>query len=384
MRDERIDLLRGLGLINMLWSHSLVLGHIYVLIFYMNPSYVGISDGADLFVFLSGWLFGSVYLRLHDQAGLKSTVPKALRRILQLYGTHLLCIAGLWLILNISQQMGWPTLREARELLAPTPNLWKEVLLLRYLPPGVDILPLYMVLLLGMPFLLAFYRHSPRAAVGLSMGMWLVPFLAPGLNPPRYPSLGSDGLWFFYPLSWQFLFVLGAIAQERQQHLHVPGRWRNEILLGSLGFVMVVPIVRLTQAIIHSPSASPDLEFYQYLMQTELFGGDKRTQGPIRILNFFAILLLVKGILPDRQHLKRSTLTRVLSLPGRYPLPIYVVSTLGSYAVGAHTMYHGNPWLFWGEVMLVWLACLCLAYAREKWENRNRTLITEARVPTPS
>lgn len=384
MRDERIDLLRGVGLINMLWSHSLVLGHIYVLIFYMNPSYVGISDGADIFVFLSGWLVGSVYLRAHDQGGLRLTLPKALRRVVQLYGTHLLCIAGISLILHASRMMGWPLLREAHELLVLSPSRCKDILLLRYLPPGADILPLYMVLLLGIPFLLALYRRSPIMAVGLSVGLWVVPFIFPDFNPSRYLSLGSDGVWFFYPLSWQLLFFLGVICQDNQHHLDLSKRWHNHLMLTSLGFVMIVPVIRLTQGIIHSPTASQDLEFYQYLMHTELFGGDKRTQGPVRILNFLAIMLIVKGLWPDRHQLKRTTVTRLLSLPGRYPLPIYVVSTLGSYAVGAHTMYHGNPIVFWIEVMSVWVLCLGIAYTREKWEERTRIVTTTATVPTRS
>jgi hypothetical protein len=69
----------------------------------------------------------------------------------------------------------------------------------------MNILPLYIVLLLGFPLALWLLLRRPTLALGLSAMLYVAVRIF-GLKLATYP----EGTWFFNPLAWQFLFVFGA------------------------------------------------------------------------------------------------------------------------------------------------------------------------------
>ena len=69
----------------------------------------------------------------------------------------------------------------------------------------MDVLPLYIVLLLAFPFVLWLLLHWPFVALAFSVALYAAVqhFY---WNLPAYPT----GTWFFNPLAWQLIFVVGA------------------------------------------------------------------------------------------------------------------------------------------------------------------------------
>jgi len=72
----------------------------------------------------------------------------------------------------------------------------------------VDILPMYLVLLLGTPLLLVLALRWPWVLLSTAVLLWWVTN-ALQLNLPNHPG---DWGWYFNPLAWQLVFVIGLVC----------------------------------------------------------------------------------------------------------------------------------------------------------------------------
>ena len=89
-RDLRLDLFRGLA------NWLMFLGHVStsVLAWFSFRNY-GFSDGADLFVFISGYTSALVFGRRMLEGGFVVGTTRLLRRVWQIYAAHILLFVDL-------------------------------------------------------------------------------------------------------------------------------------------------------------------------------------------------------------------------------------------------------------------------------------------------
>ena len=189
-----MDTLRGLFLVVMtlthLPSHSL------------DPftSYAfGFASAPDGFVFLSGLVSSWVYLNARQKHGQKSIERKALRRLRDIYLTHVTllvtAIAGAVLLSGTSFRALHPT------------KAFIAGCLFLYQPPNCDILPMYCFFLLFLPLALDQMSKGRACWVGgLSFLLWLV--AQRGIGDATYvvPWIDTGA---FNLLAWQAYFVAG-------------------------------------------------------------------------------------------------------------------------------------------------------------------------------
>src|SRR6266581_9191273 len=84
-RDLRLDLFRGLA------NWLMFLGHVSTSILaWLTFRNYGFSDGADLFVFISGYTSASVYTRRMLERGFVFGATRLLKRVWQIYVAHIL------------------------------------------------------------------------------------------------------------------------------------------------------------------------------------------------------------------------------------------------------------------------------------------------------
>src|SRR5215203_5636936 len=184
-RDLRLDLFRGLA------NWLMFLGHVStsVLAWFSFRNY-GFSDGADLFVFISGYTSALVFGRRMLEGGF-------------IFGT--------------------------------------TGLLLRYKPLNLDVLPLYVVLMGAFPPVLwLMIRHRNW----VMLGSILLYFAARQFdwNLPSYPS----GVWYFNPFAWQMLFALGAwLALGGANTLHFLVRSRTVLVFG-MAYLLFAAVMTLS------------------------------------------------------------------------------------------------------------------------------------------
>jgi hypothetical protein len=318
-RDLRLDLFRGLA------NWAMFLGHISspVLAWFSFRNY-GFSDGADLFVFISGYTSALVYTRRMNERGFIFGTTRLLRRVWQIYVAHiLLFVAYVTSVHVLSRQFNAPDFVDlfnvAPLLNAPIETL-TQGLLLRYKPLNLDVLPLYVVLMGSFaPVLWLMLRHGNWAMVGSV----LLYFAARqfGWNLPSWPS----GVWYFNPFAWQLLFMLGAwLALGGANTLHF--LVRSPIVFW-LGLIYLAFAAAMTLA-----GHFPDLQAPLPRALFEAFNpNDKTNLAPYRFLHLAILIIVGARLIPIDAAGLLAAIWRPLVKCGQQSLEVFCVGIYLSF-----------------------------------------------------
>src|SRR4051812_29458341 len=312
-RDLRLDLFRGLA------NWLMFLGHVStsVLAWFSFRNY-GFSDGADLFVFISGYTSALVFGRRMIEGGFVFGTTRLLRRVWQIYAAHiLLFVFYLASVHFLSSRFNAPGLID-RFNVAPLLNAPVETitqgLLLRYKPLNLDVLPLYVVLMGAFPpvlWLMLRYRNW------VMLGSVLLYFAARqfGWNLPSYPS----GVWYFNPFAWQILFVLGAwLALGGADTLHF--LVRSRIVLG------FAAIYLLFAAAVTLAAQLPELQGLFPRAVFEAFNpNDKTNLAPYRFLHLAILIIVVVRLIPIDAPGLQAAIWHPLVKCGQQSLEVFCV-----------------------------------------------------------
>ncbi|MCA1545558.1 OpgC domain-containing protein [Bradyrhizobium sp. BRP19] len=314
-RDLRLDLFRGLA------NWAMFLGHVpgTVLVWCSFRNY-GFSDGADLFVFISGYTSALVYTRKMERGFVFGT-SRLFRRVWQIYTAHIvLFMIYLAFIHFLSERFNAPDLIDlfnAGPVTSAPIEMMRQGLLLRYKPLNLDVLPLYVVLMGLFPPILWLMLRFPDAAMIGSVLLYLAARQF-HWNLPSYPS----GSWYFNPLAWQLLFVTGA-------WLALTGAGRLHFLLRSR-FVLVVAVAYLIFAAIMTLAAhQPQLRALFAPALFELFNpNDKTNLAPYRYLHLMVLIILGARFIPIDARGLQATILRPLVKCGQQSLEVFCVGIL--------------------------------------------------------
>lgn len=318
-RDHRIDFYRGLALIFIFWDHIP-----------QNPlaSFTlrnfGFSDAAEVFVFLAGYAAVLAYGKIALRDGYLVAGMRILRRAWVLYVVHIFLLAVLMGIIFVANNHV-----ETRDMIqemnltyfvSNPQQAMVDELLLRFKPNLMDPLPLYIVLLLGLPIVLPLLIKRPAQAIGLSLVLYLmVQWL--GWNIPAH----DNGLWYFNPLAWQVLFVLGgatALHSARGQAAPTRPLSRQPLFLACATLVTFSALVALGWRWPMLHEALVPGWFSQLLYPI-----DKTNLSPSRLLHFLALAYCVAKLIPQGAWVNHL-LARKVGLMGRYSLEVFCLSVV--------------------------------------------------------
>jgi hypothetical protein len=311
-REWRIDLFRGLALVMIFVNHI----PDNPLTAFTTAAY-GFSDAAEGFVLMAGIAAGLVFLKRLDAGGGVAVTAQAWRRAFDLYAAHLLTVLLVCAIVAQAASaqgdprlLGWVNLGPVFE---DTAAALVGVVLLGHQPGYLNILPLYIVFLLLLPALLPLAVARPRALLLASGLAWAVANHW-NLNLPHYPN--EDG-WFFNPLAWQFLFVIGVVIGTRMARgLPVVPR-SNALLALAAGYLLVALVISLDEALVWPVLPLPWF----------LYGLDKTWLTLPRLLHALA-LALVLARLPVAEALAALDRRGVLVMLGRNALPVFCAGSV--------------------------------------------------------
>ena len=196
-RDLRLDLFRGLAL----WL--IFLDHIPSnIVNWITIRNYGFSDAAEIFVFISGYTAAFVYGRAMQERGFIVAGARILKRVWQVYVAHVfIFVIFMAQIAYLTASLDNPLYSEemrAFDFLQQPGVAIVEALLLKFQPNFMDVLPLYIVLLLALPFVLWLMLRQPtltRAAVGRALCGGAALLLEPAGLSDRRPgtSIRSPG-----------------------------------------------------------------------------------------------------------------------------------------------------------------------------------------------
>lgn len=206
-RDVRLDFFRGLGMFIIFIAH--VPSNTWN---QWIPARFGFSDATEIFVFCSGMASSIAFASVFDKQGFGMGCARIAHRCWQVYWAHiglffagaaLLCAADIWLHMGPTNVN---SLNLGRFINSETAAALTGLFTLTYVPNLFDILPMYLVILLLVPAVMALSRFGAVWPLVFCAGLWLVATLG-YLQFPGEPW--SDRRWFFHPLAWQLVFFTG-------------------------------------------------------------------------------------------------------------------------------------------------------------------------------
>ena len=319
-RDLRLDLLRGLA------NWMLFLNHMPEnVVSWITTRNYGFSDGADLFVYISGYTSAFVYAKLMVNRGFIVGATRLFKRVWQLYVAHIvlfvICIATIGFVAQrfnntiIIHQFNITGLIDS-----PLETLWQG-LSLRFKPLNLDVLPLYIVLMALFPPVLWMMLRKPDLLMITSLMLYFAARQF-GWNLPAYPA----GVWYFNPFAWQAMFVFGSWCA-------LGGiRGPRSVIIGS-PVLLYVAIAYLLFAL--SMNLAGWFPEFGNLFPRWLFDAfnpnDKTNLAPYRFLHFVVIVYLVTRFMPkDWSGLQWRIFSPVIKC-GQQSLAVFCVGIFLSF-----------------------------------------------------
>ena len=318
-RDLRLDFLRGFALLLVLVDHVEDHSGVRWLRFYTLASN-GLSDAAELFVFLSGFVFGRAYTKRMDEEGFLACQQKAIRRGLTVYlsfvVTTLIAIA-----VGISFGPIAPVLIDELRLSEGTLKWVLWTLPMYYQVYGLDVLAFYAIITPFAPAMLSGLRRTPLIAWMMSIILYLGAQAFPELQLPSHRvNLG----WFFNPFAWQFLFFIGIYFGTLRSRLSCSETLRFSILVLGTGFLFFCLLLRR-----NSLGVPWAISLDDDVIRGIISCSNKNSLGPIRLLHFLVLAFVGTQVLPDPiAPIWRSKFSAPFICCGQHSLAVYSFGTI--------------------------------------------------------
>lgn len=361
-RDHRIDFYRGLALIFIFWDH--IPQNPWANLTVRN---FGISDAAEIFVFLAGYAAVMAYGKVARREGLLLASLHILRRAWVLYIVHIFLLAVLMgiIVMANNQVENRDLIREMNldYFLGNPQQALVDQLLLRFKPNLMDPLPLYIVLLTGLPLILPLLLRSPGRAVLASLGLYsLVQWQ--GWNLPAQ----DNSQWHFNPLAWQVLFVFGGAMAVRRDHGAVTDNrplGEQPLFLMLAAFLLLSLLLALTWRwpALHN-ALMPDW------LGELLYPISKTHLAPIRLLHFLALAYCTASVVREGRWVHHWLSQQVAGM-GRHSLEIFCLGVLLAPLMDVCNSLAGDRF---ASQLLTPLLGLGLMLALSNWLALNKRL----------
>jgi hypothetical protein len=312
-----VDFWRGFALVSIFINH--VPGIYYSRFTHANFS---VSDSADLFVFLAGWSVRLLIGSGDRQLPVRHVVLRLSERAFQIYAAQILiAMLAIAMLAAAAILLANPLLLEWHNAAAvfndPVATHIGLVLITHQLG-YFDILPLYVVLMLMAPGIATLDRFAPNWVLPLSATLYCATLAVP-IPMPTWPL---DGQWFFNPLAWQFVFVLGFVLAKEEG---VGGLVRRHIIpIRVVALLIVVGLFFVAwNNWWYDPTKMPQPRLFFIL--------DKTYATPLRLIQFLSLVAVFSITFPFIRWAV-PWLVYFFSMLGRNSLPVFCMGSLLSLA----------------------------------------------------
>jgi hypothetical protein len=316
-RDLRLDACRGVAL----WF--IYLDHVPDNICsWLTLSRYGFSDTTELFMFVSGVTCALAYGKVQKLDGWFAAISHTLRRSWEIYVAFLALTVACVVIVYLVGVDQFADATNTRVVFEQPGAALSRAAILQYRPVNTDVLPTFVLFhLLFAPLLLLLLRW-PSAALAASLSLYGLVQLF-GWNLPQWPNRQ----WFFNPLAWQFLVVLGAWWELGNAELL--RSWlasRTATVLAAI-YLIAALVIALSWSIQPLDALIP-----RWLAQL-IYPIDKSNLDLLRLLHFLAIVVIVAKFVPADWKGLTTPIMRGAIRCGENSLEIYCAGVL--LALGA-------------------------------------------------
>ena len=303
-RDPRIDACRGIAL----WC--IFLDHIPNNIgSWLTLRNYGFSDASELFMFISGVTCALAYSRARQCEGWSGVIRRSLRRAWDIYAAFLLLTLACAIMTYLAGRDYLADESNTRVLLEHPGAALAHAAALQYRPVNTDILPMFVIYHVLFAPLLWLLLRAPNVTLGASLLLYALAHVF-GWTIPTWPN----NVWFFNPLAWHLLIVLGAwwVIEGSRLRPWVTSRTALVLAVLYLAFSLIIALscrIKSLEPLI--PQALTIL----------LFPVGKSNLSPLRVLHFLALAILAARFTPHTHTSAcTSTCTSACTSTWRWPM----------------------------------------------------------------
>jgi hypothetical protein len=368
-RIDAIDFWRGFALLTIFIDH--VPENLFQHVTFRN---LGLSDAAELFVFLSGASVALAYGTRFFRGETWGSVRAVFRRAFTLYWVQTL--TSLLIIGLFAAAAGWWNNDDLvedldRDLVVSSPVKGiAAMLMMTHQLGNVNILPMYIVMLLMTPALLLLARRSDWLMLAASAGFYAVTRVFE-LNMPTWPL---EGGWYFNPLAWQLLFAIGIFVGRR-------------VMTGGIGYDRRLFVLCLAIVVSAAIGVTDGFHLVPGLWDQlyEVLDHDKSNLGLVRLVHFLALAYVVSHSGLTRLY-RATPIFAPLALIGRYSLQVFatgcVLTAVGEVMVETRPEDYAYPLTLGAFIVVV--GCVLHYLVARLLEARRTAPLRPALLPATS
>jgi hypothetical protein len=378
-RRWEIDMLRGVMLVMMFCTHLPTR--------FAGPlgQPLGYVSAAEGFIMLSAFMAGMVYSRQAEKNGIPAMRRAFFNRVVTIYACQATLLIFLFsAVAALALKLDQAALTGLLDYYFKNPRAaLAGALLLVYNPPLLDILPLYIVLMLISPFVLAWgIKYGWMGIFVLSAALWAcAQFKFSEMLYGKLVSLTGFPVPFsetgaFETYAWQLLWTFGLWMGVRRK-----GAQQNRKPFPAPLVIAAAMVAAICFVWRHVAGQIPVTGDVDHLIN-RLF--DKWHLGPLRLMNFFSLLVLVLHYADWlKAHVPRM---RFLENLGAASLPVFCTHLVFVLlALGVAGEYRpGRP--LWIDLLLL-ASGLATLYAAARVTlhlgKARRTPLSVRTVPMP-
>lgn len=326
-RDTRLDIIRGVAMI------IIAVNHVTAMVAsagYDGPRIPSLSDfgqssAAELFVGLSGYMVGMVYLSRERLA------ENIFGRMRQLYVFNLIAFCCCAVVIAFADAR----LPDSSDFYpSGSTDVWRRLttfLVLLEPPFLLNVLPLYIFLMAGVPAASALLKKS-RVFFALAL---VLGYVAAQLLQKTHPGSTISAVlgWGMDPLAWQLLFYGMMALGTGRFHIRL-FNWLSESRWRPIGFVIAFVL-----------AAVLDRWWGTGLIPLPRMDG-KANLAPMRLLHAVLTLLTVSSVIVLAKPLYRSRPLLLVAAVGRETLMCYACSIPLTYIAVAVWLHVGASWVY--------------------------------------
>jgi len=319
-RDLRLDFFRGVAL----WL--IYLDHVPANVTsWLSTRSYGFSDATEIFLFISGYSAAFVYGREMRDRGVVVAGARILKRAWQIYVAHIfLFMVYMAEIAYVAATFDNPLYSEEMGIFnflkQPDVTL-VQAMLLKFKPANMDILPVYIVVLIGFAPTLWVLLRTPTLALAGSVALYALTWRF-DWSLPAYPT----GTWELNPFAWQLMFVFGAwCALGGAERIAPIARSRPVVALAALYLALAFTIALSWHA--------PRLASYVPRWFSEwMYPINREDLDVLRFAHFLALAVVTLRFIPRDWAGLASPLARPVILCGQNSLEVFCFGIFLSFA----------------------------------------------------
>jgi hypothetical protein len=310
-RDLRIDACRGIAL----WC--IFLDHVPNNIgSWLTLRNYGFSDTAEVFIFVSGVTCALAYAKACSRDGWSGVISRTLWRSWDIYAAFLLLTVACAMMVYLAGTGRFADESNTRILLEYPGATFSYAAILQYRPVNTDVLPIFVVYHLLFAPLLWLLLRVPNLTLSASLLLYALVHVF-GWTVPAWPN----NVWFFNPLAWQLLVVLGAWCA-------IAGKGLRPWLTSRTALVLAVLYLGVSLIIALSWSLKPPEALVPQALAKLVYPVDKSNLDPLRLLHFFALAILAVWLVPRNWRWLTTPVMRGAIRCGENSLAIYCLGVL--------------------------------------------------------